>query len=128
LDISWGASRLAPRNTQYPISVHANCFHLPHGQQFQQASENLVPVLAVESQGHLRGEQAVLYPHVEALGVLLVGQVLLAAGQLVQGGGEGQTGSALFGQQAAQNLHQRRGEDVHPKEAEIVAGPQARRD
>src|ERR1039458_7327243 len=69
-----------------PVSLLTR--HLPVRQQFEQIGEHLAAVLAVEGQGHLRGQQSVARADVVPPAGFFHRQVLLVPGQIRQGRGK----------------------------------------
>lgn len=72
------------------------------------------------------GEEAIARAEVvAAIGGFFEGEVLLAAGELGQGRGEGQAAAVAGRLHIGQDVHDRGGEDVDAEEAEVVSGAQA---
>ena len=99
-------------------------FDSPPREQFHQAAQHLVAVLAVQRQGQLGREQAVLDADVVAMRLQLAGQVPLAFGELGQGGGQMHAPLAGPRHLLREHLHDRRRQHVHAEETKVMAGPQ----
>ena len=97
-------------------------------QQIHEAAEYFVPVLAIERQRKLGGEQAIFDADVIPMPVQLAGKVLLAFSQLLQSGSKLHAAISGPSNFLLQQVHHRGCQGVHSKKAKVMARPQAGHD
>lgn len=103
---------------------------MAESEDLEQLSEDLGAVAAFEAERQLSDEEAVGEADIVASAADFVGQVLLLAAELGEGGGEldGGCGGRVGLDEAFEQLHDGGGQDVHAEEAEVMAVAQAGHD
>lgn len=95
-------------------------------EEFDHEGEDFLALIAVEAEGELGGEEAVVDAHVVAAAVDACGEVAAALGEFGEGAGEGDGGLACGGVDGCvEEFEDWRCEDVHAEEAEVVAETEA---
>ena len=98
---------------------------VPLSEEFDDGGHDFVPVWPGEGECELGSEKAIAFSEIEALSVDAEGKIFAAVGEVLEGGGKpksfsiGKLGELLL--EVGDGLG---GKDVHPEEAEVVAGPE----